>query len=40
MRSSDIMCEILKPLEGQRKRTERSSRRIKETEKKKNKGTF
>jgi len=37
---SEIMCEIFNPLEGQRIITERRSRRIKETEKKTDKGTF
>jgi hypothetical protein len=40
MQSSDNLCEIFNPLEGQRKRIERRSRTIKETEKKKNKATF
>jgi hypothetical protein len=34
------MCEIFNPSESQRKRIERPSKRIKETEKKKDKGAF
>jgi len=40
MRSSDIMCEICNPLEGQKKIIQRRRRRIKETEKKRDKGNI